>query len=359
MPANAPSPACRGNDLLAPHASAFARLALHNIRQEYPNKPDHFLNAPSDLRSPRDLHPIFYGSLDWHSSVHMHWLLASLLRRYPDLPEADQIREAFHDHFTESKVGAELAYLRQPLRRSFERTYGWAWLLKLQTELILLASTSVAAASWKEAVQPLADVFAERYLEFLPLAHFPVRAGTHANSAFGLFFALEYARMVQHLALQKLIGRKAHAWFGRDRRYPARYEPGGDDFLSPGLMEAALMRQVIESCSYLDWWTNFAPAPADLSVWLTPVGVSDRADPKLSHLDGLNLSRAWCWKMIEEDLPPALRDKVPAAVDAHLAASLPHARGGHYMGTHWLASFALLALTATDPAKGSSRKPSL
>lgn len=326
------------------YASPFARIALTNIRQEYPNKLDHVINDSSELLPPSAFHPVFYGSYDWHSCVHMHWLLARLLRYFPELPEATQIRSVFDQHFTSERVAAEIAYLHQPSRQSFERTYGWAWLLKLQTELAMLAQANPAAVVWRDALQPLADAFVERYLHFLPLAEYPIRAGTHANSAFGLLFALDYAEFTQHFALRKLIEAKANAWFGRDRRYPAAYEPSGDDFLSPGLMEAALMLRVVDGCSYVDWWEVFCPAPQDLMSWLTPVNVSNRRDPKLSHLDGLNLSRAWCWKMVLPGLPSALLAPVYVAIDQHLAAALPHTTSGDYVGTHWLASFALLAL---------------
>lgn len=328
-----------------PYASSFARIALANIVREYPNKLDHVINNASELCSPRALHPVFYGSYDWHSSVHMHWLLARLLRYFPELPEGEKIRAAFDHHFTIENIAAEIAYLHQPSRQSFERTYGWAWLLKLQTELIALANTDPRYAAWHTRMQPLADIFVDRYLDFLPIAQYPIRSGTHANSAFGLLFALDYAEAVQHLALRKLIAAKTNAWFGRDRRYPAAYEPGGDDFLSAGLMEAALMRRVVDGCSYADWWHVFCPSPQDLLAWLTPVSVTDRTDPKLAHLDGLNLSRAWCWKMIAPELPKALREQAHRAIDAHLKASLPFATAGDYVGTHWLASFALLALT--------------
>lgn len=327
------------------YASPFARLALANIGQEYPNKLDHVLNDATELRSPSNLHPVFYGSFDWHSCVHMHWLLARLLRHDATLPEAVQIGAVFDAHFTTANVAAEITYLQQASRASFERMYGWAWLLKLQTELIALAKTNPQAVAWRDALQGLADVFVDRYLQFLPIAQYPIRAGTHANSAFGLLFALEYAQSAQHIPLRKLIEQKANAWYGRDRRYPAAYEPGGDDFLSGGLVEAALMLRVVDGCSYADWWRVFCPATEDLQQWLMSIAVSDRTDPKLSHLDGLNLSRAWCWKLLLRELPDLLRPSVHAAIDAHLAAALPHTISGDYVGTHWLASFALLALT--------------
>jgi hypothetical protein len=327
------------------HASLFADIALANIVRQYPNKLDHVIEGPADMRSPQELHPLFYGSYDWHSAVHMHWLLARLLRLCPKLPEAPQIRQVFNLHFTADKVATETAYLHRPSSQSFERTYGWAWLLKLQTELMLLAKADSSAAKWRDALAPLANLLAERYLQFLPLAQFPIRAGTHANSAFGMLFALDYAETIQHIALRKLIIRKANAWFGRDRRYPAAYEPGGDDFLPGGLIEAALMLRVVDACSYADWWQIFCPVRQDLQIWLSPVSVTDRSDPKLAHLDGLNLSRAWCWKLLEKELPASLQAPVNAAIDVHIEASLPYALRGNYAGTHWLASFALLALT--------------
>lgn len=330
---------------LLPYASPFARVALENVLREYPNKPDHLLTGCADLRSPRELHPAFYGSYDWHSSVHMHWLLARLLRCVPGLPEHAQAHDVFDLHFSLENIAAETSYLRHPARRTFERTYGWAWLLKLQAELHILASTDDTAARWRDNLQPLAEAVVDGFQEFLPLAQYPVRAGTHANSAFGLLLALDYAETVQHLALRRLIAAKASAWFGRDRRYPAAYEPGGDDFLSAGLVEAALMLRLVDGCSYADWWELFCPSQSDLAAWLLPVQVTDRSDPKLVHLDGVNLSRAWCWKMIRPQLDAALRARVDVAVDAHLDASLPGTIDGDYAGTHWLASFALLALT--------------
>jgi hypothetical protein len=329
------------------HASFFAGIGLGNVGRQYPNKLDHVIDGPADIRTPQDLHSVFYGSFDWHSSVHMHWLLARLLRLCPQLPEAPQIRQVFDLHFTVANVDREIAYLLKPSSQSFERTYGWAWLLKLQTELIHLAKENEDAALWRDALEPLSTIFADRYLQFLPVAQFPIRAGTHANSAFGVLFALDYAENIQHIALHKLIRQKANAWFGRDRRYPAAYEPGGDDFLSGGMLEAALMLRVVDACSYADWWQVFCPARQDLQIWLSPVPVTDRSDPKLAHLDGLNLSRAWCWKMLAKELPVSLHAPVHASIDAHIEASLPHALNGSYAGTHWLASFALLALTGT------------
>ncbi|MEC5218283.1 hypothetical protein RCH09_003252 [Actimicrobium sp. GrIS 1.19] len=331
-------------------ASRFVGIALANIAQEFPNKLDHVLNSAIDVRGPHDLHPIFFGSYDWHSSVHMHWLLVRSLRLAPYSEQAQHIAARFDHSLAPAHVAVEIAYLHQPSRATFERTYGWAWLLKLQTELILLARTMPHAVRWRDAMQPLADVIVDRYLQFLPLAGYPIRAGTHANSAFGLLFALEYAHVHQHPALRKLITERAHLWFGNDPRYPAHYEPGGDDFLSGGLVEAALMLQLLDGCDFADWWEVFCPPEQELHHWLTPVVVTDRADAKLSHLDGLNLSRAWCWKMLLRELPASLHGPVTTSIDAHLVASLPHASGGDYVGTHWLATFAMLVLTEEDRA---------
>ena len=341
-----PSPAeiMTGSHALAVHAPAFVRVALSNITQEYPHKLDHLISQADDVQAPRVLHPVFYGSYDWHSSVHMHWLLAAIMRRVPHVHDVDLVRAVFDRHFSDDNFAADVRYLSHPQHQSFERTYGWAWLLKLQAELIALAAVDSRANAWCKALQPLADLIVDRYLQYLPLAQYPIRAGTHANSAFGLLLALDYAEQIQHLALRKIIMSKANSWFGRDGRYPANYEPSGEDFLSGGLLEATLMLRVVDGCSYVDWWEVFCPAPQDLLVWLTPVTVSDRSDPRLAHLDGLNLSRAWCWKMLLPQLPQRMQHPVSEAIAAHLQASLPQADNGHYVGTHWLASFALLAL---------------
>jgi hypothetical protein len=329
---------------LAALASPFARIALANITRPYPNQPGHVLLDASSLAEPKELHPVFYGSYDWHSAVHMHWLLVTLLHRHPALQEKEQIQLLLSRHFTPEKIEKEAFYFQQPCNRAFERTYGWAWLLKLQCALIEGAIKLPEIDAWRACMQPFADLIAQRYLDFLPIAGFPIRAGTHANSAFGLLFALEYAQAAGHNELADRVAAKAMEWFGQDRRYPAEYEPGGDDFLSGGLTEAALMRQVLSHSEFIRWWRDFCPDHVALQSWLTPVPVADRSDPKLAHLDGLNLSRAWCWKMLRPALPDPLALTCGSAIEAHLSASLPFAVHGHYAGTHWLASFALLAL---------------
>lgn len=326
-------------------ASHFARVALENVLRRFPYKVEHMMTGPGDLADPAVAHPVFCGSYDWHSSVHMHWLLVRLLALRPALPEARQIRDTLDAQLQPSAIAAELAYFERPTSRTFERPYGWAWLLRLQAELTTLAARDPQAARWAEACSPLALHLAQRLIDYLDIADFPIRTGTHFNSAFALVMALSYTRALPHPALRRAIVRRAHRWFGHDQRYPARYEPGGDEFLSGGLTEAVLMRSVMDGCGFPEWWELFAPPAADLATWLTPVSVADRSDPKMSHLDGLNLSRAWCWRMLEPVLPEAVRPMAIQAWSEHLAASLPQAVTGDYVATHWLASFAMLALT--------------
>lgn len=327
------------------HAAArFARVALDNIVRRYPYKVDHLMTGPHDLVAPEVMHPVFYGSYDWHSSVHMHWLLVRLLALRPALDCAGEIRATLDAQLRPEALAAELAYFELAGSRTFERPYGWAWLLRLQAELRALASTDPQAARWADACAPLASHLAQRMIDYLEIADFPIRTGTHFNSAFALIMAWCYVNTDTHPALRKAIVRRAHRWFGHDQRYPARYEPGGDEFLSGGMTEAVLMRYVLDGCDYGEWWEMFAPAQSDLATWLTPVLVSDRTDPKLSHLDGLNLSRAWCWRLLGPALPEPLQPLAERAWAAHLEASLPQAVDGHYVATHWLASFALLAL---------------
>lgn len=325
-------------------ASAFAHTALANAATEYPYKLDQVLGSTDDLALPRTLHPAFWGSYDWHSCVHIHWTLVRLLRRFPHHPLAGQTWAHLGSRLTAAAVAQEIATLRGPHRRTFERPYGWGWLLKLAAELELLARDQPDTSPWRDALRPLAAEFADRFLAYLPKADFPTRAGTHSNSAFALRLALDWCDAVQHLALRRAVGERANCWFGRDRRYPASYEPGGEDFLSGGLVEAVLMLSVVDGCSFADWWHQFQPSDDALVMWLRPVTVSDPSDARIVHLHGLNLSRAWCWARLHPELPSALQEPARAAITAHLAASLPAATESDYVGTHWLASFAVLAL---------------
>ncbi len=325
-------------------ASRFAKIALGHVTREYPNKLDHVLDGPADLRGPRDLHPIYYGSFDWHSCVHGYWLLASLLRREPGIPEAGAIRTLFDQAITPGNVAGEVAYLAQPTARGFERPYGWGWLLKLQAEFI------DHDAPWAKIHQPLASVFAHRFRDFLPKAHYPIRTGVHSSTAFAIALAQDYALAAEDTALTELFREKARAWYIADRDAPA-WEPSGDEFLSATLVEAECLRRLLPPSEFAPWLTAYLPRAAQRlpTSLFTPVTVSDRSDGKIAHLDGLNLSRAWCWREIAATLPVdhPLAVVAEAAAQAHMAVSLPHV-AGDYMGEHWLASFALLAMTGGE-----------
>ena len=328
-------------------ASRFSRLALEGITREYPNSPGHVLNGPYDIHGPRTLHPAFYGCFDWHSSVHSHWMLVRLLRLFRSLPEAGEVRAVLGDNLTEDNLLAEKAYLDQPNRRSFERMYGWAWLLKLAEEVG--AWDDPDGVTWARNLQPLVDTFVQRYLDFLPRQTYPIRVGTHSNTAFGLTFALDYARSSGHRELESLIVERSRDYFLADSNCPAGWEPGGNDFLSPCLIEADLMRRVLPAREFAPWFNDFLPGirrgnPENL---FTPATVTDRTDPQIVHLDGLNLSRAWCMCGIASAFrpdDPAHRALIESAL-LHAEASLPHISSGDYMGEHWLASFAVYMLS--------------
>ncbi len=328
-------------------ASRFSLLALRCIRKEYPNKLDHVMNSAAEVLSPKTLHPAFYGCFDWHSSVHGHWMLVRLLRRFPDLPEAAEIRKALNENLSAENIRAEMAYLRQDNRQSFERTYGWAWLLKLAEELHVWKSPD--AQRWFGNVQPLAEALAAKYLDFLPKQSYPIRTGVHPNTAFGLAFALDYARAVGNSKLESLIAERSRTYFSSDVDYPAAWEPGGEDFFSPGLIEADLMRRVMKPNEFAAWFHRFLPGMSrgEPKSLLNPATVGDRSDPKLVHLDGLNLSRAWCMRSIARVLPstdPA-RKVLTESAARHSRAGLAHVTSGDYVGEHWLATFAVFLLT--------------
>jgi DUF2891 family protein len=330
--------------LTADAAGKFSRLALAHVQREYPNLLYHVLNGPADVKSPRELHPVFFGSMDWHSCVHGYWLLATLRRLFPEAAEAAEAGVLFDSQLTATKVAAEIEYLRQPLRGSFERPYGWGWLLMLAAELNRHADSD--GRRWSAAIAPLADEITARFLQFLPKATYPTRVGTHFNGAFALTLALEYAEETANTGLRAALTRKAVDWYSNDVDCQA-WEPGGDDFLSPALMEAECMRRVLPAPDYREWLHRFLPriASREPATLFIPATVSDRSDGKIAHLDGLNLSRAWCWRSIASVWPAtdARRDIALEAAATHLGASLPHV-AGDYMGEHWLATFALLAL---------------
>ena len=330
-------------------ATAFClcELALANIGREYPHKLDHVMSGDADaLAPPRLLHPAFHGSYDWHSCVHMHWLLARLRSRFPALPNRSAIDALFDRHFASDAIAAEVGYLARPDSGSFERPYGWAWLLKLAAEL--RSGAGAHCARWSGALQPLADALALRYLDFLPRARYPLRYGVHSNSAFALAFALDYARIAADRALGDACAAKAREWYAADRDAPAAFEPSGMDFLSPALMEAELMRRMLDRATFAEWLAGLLPgfAAREPRVLFVPVEVADRADAQLVHLDGLNLSRAWCLCGIAAALPdgdPRIAVARTAA-ESHLAAGWRGMESDAFVGAHWLASFAVLAL---------------
>ena len=326
-------------------AARLAALALANVEREFPNKLDHVQGEAADAATPRALHPAFFGSYDWHSCVHMHWLLATLRRTAPGLPQRTAIDALFERRFAAEPMRGELAYLGQAHTQSFERPYGWAWLLALAAELG--RADDAAARRWSTALAPLAGAFAARFRAWLPNAWFPIRHGNHPNSAFALLFALDYARGSGDDALAADALAAAQRWYAADRDAPWRFEPSGADFLSPTLTEALLMATVLPGATFAAWLDGWLPglpraAPQGL---LVPVPVSDRSDPQIVHLDGLNLSRAWCWRGIAAALPagdPRVAVAL-AAADVHLAAGHEGLASDDYVGAHWLASFALLA----------------
>jgi DUF2891 family protein len=332
-------------------ASTFVRLALKGIQKEYPTKPGHVLNSAADVKKPRELHPAFYGCFDWHSAVHGHWMLVRLLRQFPDLAEKEQIRTVLGEHLTAKNLQTEADYFTGPNRQSFERTYGWAWLLKLAEELHTWDDPD--GSRWSRAMQPLADVLVTRYLAFLPKQTYPLRTGVHPNTAFGLSFALDYARTVNHKGLRELIEEQSRTWFAKDVQIPAAWEPDGADFFSPSLMEADLMRRVLPAAEFAVWLRRFLPdlAKGEPKTLLTPATVADRSDPQIVHLDGLNLSRAWCMRSIAAALPAddPVRKVLRASAVLHSQAALPHVASGDYVGEHWLASFAVYLFSTPSP----------
>jgi Protein of unknown function (DUF2891) len=329
-------------------AQQFAAIALAHVTREYPNKLDHVMAGPADVQAPRALHPVFYGSLDWHSCVHGYWLLARLRRAFPALPQRGQIDALFDAQLTGEKMAVERAYLERPTSGGFERPYGWAWLLMLAEELRVGGAQS---ASWHQALNELEKACAARFRSYFSKLTYPIRTGTHFNSAFALVLALEYARGYGDAELASLISIRTLDWFGTDAGCQA-WEPSGDDFLSPALMEAECIRRVMRRQEFVEWFARFMPGAADEkpAILFTPVMVSDRSDGKIAHLDGLNLSRAWCWRSIAKNFraDDPVRIRALAAAERHLAASLPY-MAVDYMGAHWLGSFALLALDAAPP----------
>jgi Protein of unknown function (DUF2891) len=325
------------HSLTARAANRFAEIALGHLTREYPHKLDHVMDGPEDVLGPKALHPIFFGSFDWHSCVHGYWLLLRTRRLFPGLDVAPRVEALLDAMLTPAKVAGELAYLDRAYSGGFERPYGWAWLLALHAE------AQRHDGEWAANLEPLARAFADRFTLYLPRLTYPIRAGTHFNTAFALVLALDWAQAMDP-ALAGLISARAAHYYGEDRDCSG-WEPGGDDFLSPALTEALLMRRLLAPDDFGAWFEGFLPdlAAGRPPSLFAPAFVSDRSDGKIAHLDGVNLSRAWCWRGLAGALGPELADVARRTADEHLDASLPHV-AGDYMGEHWLATFALLAL---------------
>lgn len=321
-------------------ANRLAQLPLHCLDTEYPNKLGQVLNGGEDLLPPSQLHPAFYGCFDWHSAVHGHWSLVRLLKTFPNLAEAPAIRKKLAARLTAANIQQELAYFERANNKNFERTYGWAWLLKLAEELETWEDAQ--GQEWKANLQPLTDLIVSKYLDFLPKLLYPIRVGTHTNTAFGLTFAHDYATTTQHEALKTAIEERARAFYGRDQACPLSWEPGGYDFLSPCLEEADIMRRVLSAAEFRQWIQDFLPQLLEADFSLAPAEVSDRQDGHLVHLDGVNFSRAWCLYGLAGALEGG-EHLVPLA-HQHIQHSLAGITDGNYEGGHWLASFALYAL---------------
>lgn len=339
--------------LTAAQASRLAQLPLKCVYKEFPYKTGVVFSDTGLITAPKNYHPAFYGCFDWHSAVHGHWMLVRLLKQFPGLPEKAAIEQALNTHLTEANIQQELALFSNKDNKSFERTYGWAWLLQLQNDLITW--NHPRAKTWSAALQPLTNKLSANTVDFLNRLVYPIRVGEHTNLAFGLSLMYDYAVTAGDTALKNSITRAANRFYYSDRNCPLQWEPSGYDFLSPCLEEAALMSKILPAGEYRNWLAQFLPQLTNPQFQLLPGRVLDRTDGKLVHLDGLNLSRVWCLKNIRSALlkAPVPHKKpnrgdvanIERLIQLHLAAALPKITSGDYAGEHWLASFAVYALT--------------
>jgi len=350
-----PAAARAAEDLPAGAVARFAELALACVHQEYPNKIAHAMASDADLHPPRELTPAFYGCYDWHSAVHGHWLLVRLARTYPGADFAPRAREALAASLTPERIAAEVGYLEAPGRVSFERPYGLAWLLQLHAELVEWDDPQ--ARQWAAAVEPLARLCARRLTDWLPKLTAPLRVGEHNNTAFGLGLALDWARTTGDTASAAAFTAAVERFYLRDRACPFDFEPSGEDFISPCLAEADVVGRVLAPAEFARWLDGFLPRlpRRGTADWLAPGVVTDPSDPRLAHLDGLNLSRAWMLEGIAARLPAgdARRPALLAAARRHRDAALPHVTGEHYEGGHWLGSFATYLVTGRGLPRAS------
>ena len=322
-------------------ANKLAELPLSCINTEYPNKLGQTLASKADIAQPNELHPAFYGCFDWHSSVHGHWSLVSLLKQFPDLDKAEDIKEALQRNLSKENIEAEIAYFKKKQNLSYERTYGWAWLLKLTQELHTWDSP--LGKELEENLKPLANLIVNRYKEFIPKLVYPIRVGEHTNTAFGLSFAYDYANTFELEELQGLIKTRARDFYLNDDHCPISWEPSGFDFLSPCLAEIDLMRRVLPKDAFFLWLNDFMPQLMTSDFTLNVGKVSDRKDGKLVHLDGLNFSRAWVFYGLAKQYPSQFKHLKKLA-NKHVNHSYSNLVGDSYEGGHWLGSFAIFAL---------------
>ena len=330
-------------NLTIDEANHLSSLPVKCLQQEYPNKLNQLLLNETELLSPKVLHPAFYGCFDWHSSVHGHWSLVYLLSNFENLKDKELIIEKLQINLSKENIAQEMLYFEKTHEKSFERTYGWNWLLKLQHELEI--SNDSFAKELADNLRPLTDLIIKRYIEFLPKLLYPIRVGTHSNTAFGLTNAWDYAVFSGNIALQNSIKEIAKRMFLKDENCPFNWEPSGADFLSPCMEEVAIMQRILPQNEFIPWVKKFAPQLFSKKWKWEVAKVSDRTDGHLVHLDGLNFSRAWNMYDLIEQYPKQFSHLKPMA-DAHLSFSLPSIVDGNYEGEHWLASFALRAFEA-------------
>lgn len=323
-------------------ANRLAKLPLHCMDTEFPNKLNQTIGSAEDLKTPKILHPAFYGCFDWHSAVHGHWSLISLLKQFPDLEDKDTIKEKLLKSISKENILTEVKYFDGKHNKSYERTYGWAWVLKLAEELHTF--NDPIARQLESNLQPLTNLIVEKYIEFLPKLNYPIRVGEHPNTAFGLSFAYDFAIATNQNELKLLIEQRAKDFFLNDRGCPINWEPSGFDFLSPCLEEAALMKRILPLREFKLWIDTFLPQLKDQNFKLETGKVSDRTDGKLVHLDGVNFSRAWSLSEIANGLPEYGHLKKIA--NQHINYSLPSIVEDNYEGGHWLGSFAIYALNS-------------
>jgi hypothetical protein len=324
------------------NASSLAQLPLHCMETEYPNKLGQTIENATDLQSPKTLHPAFYGCFDWHSAVHGHWSLVSLLKQFPNLENGDVIKEKLLQNISEDNIKTEVNYFFKKYNANYERTYGWAWLLKLAEELHTWNDPT--ARQLEQNLQPLTNLIVEKYVDFLPKLNYPIRVGEHPNTAFGLSFAYDYAKTIGDNQLKTLIENRAKDFYLNDKSCPLSWEPSGFDFLSPCLEEAAIMKRILPRDQFITWFSEFLPQLKDKNFVLETGKVSDRTDGKLVHLDGVNFSRAWSLNAIAKDLPDY--EHLKNVANLHINYSLPSIVDDNYEGGHWLGSFAIYALNS-------------